>query len=50
MNDLENTKLKVRKKPPSKKDFREVSHKHVPKNKYNRSREKRNWIKDFRCD
>lgn len=47
MKDLESTKPKVRKKSPSKEDFREISSAHVPKNKYNRKKEKRNWKRDL---
>lgn len=36
-------KWQVRKQKPSNKDFRNVEHVHVPKNKYNRQREKRDF-------
>lgn len=41
---LDNVEFKGRKCPPTKKDYRSKgSQTHVPKNKYNRSKEKSNW-------
>ena len=50
LNDLE-FNIKVRKQKPSNKDYRNRSNtSHVPKNKYNRKKDKQKWKEDVTND